>query len=113
MRKLRFLGVILALFLVVGCAGMQTTDEGSYLKALGVWYDAGMQFKLYYEVADPATQARWDYEFRPLLIKAKEVLDVWYIHMDDGQGTSGDMAKWKDLKNDILFYMATQMKDTV
>ena len=103
--------IIMVFALVIGCAGMQQTKEGAYYEALGVWYDTGMQFKRYYQVAEPATQAKWDAEFRPLLIKAKEVLDVWYIHIDDGQSGTGDMAQWKDLKNDILFYMATHMKD--
>ena len=110
MRKLRILGVILALFLVVGCAHTQT-QQGAYYEALGVWYDTGLQFKRYYQAADPETQAKWDVELRPLLIKAKEVLDIWYIHMDDGQATDGDMMAWKDLKNDILFYMAKNIKE--
>ena len=115
MRKFKILGLILALFFVVGCfqgcAGTQQTKDGSYYEALGIWYDTGMQFKRYYEASDPATQAKWDAEFRPLLIKAKEVLDMWYIHIDDGQSGTGDLAQWKDLKNDILFYMAQNMKE--
>ena len=110
MRKLRILGVILALFLVVGCASMQTTQEEGYYKALGVWYDTGLQFKRYYLAADEATQIKWDAEFRPMLIQAKEVLNVWYIHMDDGQPTDGDYEAWRELKNDLLFYMATNIQ---
>ena len=115
MRKYRILGVILSLFLIAGCmqgcAGTQTKGA-DYYQALGVWYDTGMQFRRYYEAADEATKARWDVELRPLLIKAKEVLDIWYIHLDDGQPTDGDIAQWKDLKNDILFYIANNMKGT-
>ena len=109
MRKLKFTGIILVLLFVVGCAGNQVKGS-DYYQALGVWYDTGMQFKRYYQAADVETQAIWDAELRPLLIKAKEVLDIWYIHMDDGQATDGDMMAWKDLKNDILFYMATNMQ---
>ena len=109
MRKFKFIGIILALFLVAGCAHTQT-QQGAYYEALGVWYDTGMQFKRYYQAADPATQAMWDADFRPLLIKAKEVLDIWYIHMDDGQPTDGDVHAWQALKNDILFYMAANIQ---
>ena len=84
MRKLRILGIILALFLVVGCAHTQT-QQGAYYEALGVWYDTGMQFKRYYQAADPATQAMW-------------------------QPTDGDVYAWKALKNDILFYMAANIQ---
>ena len=111
MKKFKFIGVILALFLIVSCAGVQHSKEGAYFEALGIWYDTGMQFKRYYEASDLITQANMDAEIRPLLVKAKEILDIWFIHMDDGADTSGDAATWKDLKNDILFYMAKNMKD--
>jgi len=112
MRKFKILGIILALFLVVGmvgCAGTQVKGS-DYYQALGIWYDTGMQFKRYYQAADADTQVKWDAELRPLLIKAKEILDIWYVHMDDGQPTDSDMAQWQDLKNDILFYIAQNMK---
>ena len=109
-RKSKILIAFLALVFVAACAGMQT-QESMYYEALGIWYDAGLQFKRYYEAADPDTQARWDAELRPLLIEAKEVLDIWYVHLSDGEPTDGDMRDWKNLKNDILFYMANKMKE--
>jgi hypothetical protein len=113
MRKFRFIGVILALLFIVSivsCAGMKTTEEGAYYKALGVWYDTTLQFKRYYLAADEDTQAKWDDEFVPLLLKAKDVLNIWYVHMDDGQSTARDYEEWLGLKNELLFYMATNIQ---
>ena len=109
-RKSKILFLFVALVFVAACAGVQT-QEGAYYEALGIWYDTGLQFKRYYEAADPDTQAIWDAELRPLLIQAKEVLDIWYVHLSDGEPTDGDAATWKALKNDILFYMANKMKE--
>jgi len=110
MRKLKWVGVILALCLVMGCAAMKTTEEGTYYKALGCWYDTTLQFKRYYTAADEEQQMKWDAEFRPMLIHAKEILNMWYIHLDDGQPTAGDYESWKELKNDLLFYFAQNIK---
>ena len=96
MGNFKWVSVILALFLVVGCAGLQSnTQEGAYYKALGVWYDTGMQFKRYYLAADPEKQAVWDVEFRPMLIKSLVILDIWYVHMVDGLATNEVIEMWQ------------------
>lgn len=96
---------------VFGCAGLQVQNQNdAYYKALGIWYDAGSQFKFYYENVDPATREKWDEEFRPLLIKAKDVLDFWNMHLQNGESTGSDVESWKQMKNEILFYLATQIQ---
>jgi len=108
----KLIAVIVALAFVVGCAGMQLgqSQDEIYYKALGVWYDAGVQFKFYYEKADEATKEKWDDEFRPLLIKSKEILNVWNFHLQNDDPTADDIQRWKQMKNELLFYIATQMK---
>ena len=110
--KRKHLVLFLVLFLLVGCAGLQITQtqEEIYYKALGTWYDATMQYKFYYEKADEATKAKWDVEFRPVLVAAKDVLNVWSFHLQNGDPTGEDIHHWKALKNEIIFYLATQMK---
>ena len=106
----RIISIVLVLFFIVGCAGVRMSNQERYHNALGIWYDTGMQFKRYYSIADPALQEKWDAEFRPMLIKAKDILNVWYVHLYDSQDVTGDMEDWKQIKNDLLFYIATQMK---
>ncbi len=109
-RNFRLVAICLAVFMV-GCAGspLSKTQIGIYGEALGAWTDAVTQFKFYYEKADVETKAKWDKEFRPTLIKSKELLNLWKMHLDTGAMTSGDIEKWKVLKNEIIYYIATQM----
>ena len=109
-QRNKLIAIIIALAFMVGCAGLQMSNQEKYYNALGVWYDMGMQFKRYYAIADPALQEQWDAEFRPLLIKAKDVLNIWYVHLYDNEPTADDMENWKQIKNDLLFYIATQMQ---
>jgi len=106
----RIISIVLVLFFIVGCAGVRMSNQEQYHNALGIWYDTGMQFKRYYSIADPALQEKWDGEFRPMLIKAKNILNIWYVHLYDSQDVTGDIEDWKQIKNDLLFYIATQMK---
>lgn len=110
-QRTRVIAAVLALFFVVGCAGMQLGESQSeiYFKALGVWYDTGMQYKTYYSRVDEETKIKWDNEFRPKLIMAKEVLNLWKFHMQNNDSTVDDMQKWKDIKNELLLYIATHM----
>jgi len=110
MRRNKLVCVIFILIFIVGCAGLQTSSQEKYYTALGIWYDCGMQFKRYYTIADQDLKDKWNAEFRPLLIKAKDILNVWYVHLYDNESTAGDMENWKQIKNDLLFYIATQMK---
>jgi len=110
MRRYKLAGMVLALLFMVGCAGLRVTDQEVYHNALGVWYDCGMQYKRYYKIADPELQIKWDAEFRPLLLKAKDILNIWYVHLYDNEPTAGDLEQWKEIKNDLLFYIATQMR---
>ena len=110
MKRNRIVCAVLVVFFLMSCAGLRLSNNEQYYKALGVWYDCGMQFKRYYQIADPAMQEKWDAEFRPLLIRAKDALNIWYVHLYDGEPTNDDMMAWKDAKNDLLFYIATQMK---
>ena len=106
-----FVTICLACFMVSSCAMLQVsqTQEDIYWEALGCWTDAVTQFKFYYEKADAETKAKWDAEFKPTLIKAKELLNVWKMHLDTGAATSGDMEQWKSFKNEIIYYIATMM----
>lgn len=108
----KWLSVLLIIVLVAGCAGMQVkSQEGAYYKALGIWYDAAMKFKFYYEKTDDIVlKEKWDAEFRPLLIKSKEVLNLWNFHLQNGDPTADDMEAWKLMSDELLFYIATQMK---
>ena len=112
MRKFRICAVLCAMFLVVSCAALQTSESPieMYAKALGSWTDAVTQFKFYYERADDETKAKWDKEFRPTLIKAKELLNLWKMHLDTDGDTAGDYEAWKSMKNEIIYYLATQME---
>jgi len=111
MRQRRLVAVVVALVFLVGCAGLQVlSKEEVYFKALGVWYDAGMQFKFYYEKADQETRAKWDEEFRPVLVKSKEVLNLWNFHLQTDQEVGAEIESWKRLKNELIYYIATQMK---
>jgi len=101
------------LIFVVSCVGLQIKESPAetYYKALGVWYDAGSQFRFYYEKCeDEVLRAKWDREFRPLLIKAKEVLNIWNFHLQNDEVAVEDIQSWKQMKNELLFYIATQMK---
>ena len=109
-QRNKLIAIIIALIFMVGCAGVQMSSQEKYYNALGVWYDCGMQFKRYYQVADPVLKQKWDEEFRPLLLKAKDVLNIWYVHLYDNESVTNDMEAWKDMKNDLLFYIATQMQ---
>ena len=110
-RNLRLLATICLAFFMVSCAMLQVSETQieTYFKALGCWTDATAQFKFYYEKADVETKAKWDEEFRPTLIKAKEVLDIWKMHIDTGGPTGGDVEQWKSFKNEIIYYIATMM----
>ena len=59
---------------------------------------------------NPELKEKWDAEFRPKLIKAKDILNLWYVHLYDNENVTNDMESWKEIKNDLLFYIATQMK---
>ena len=110
MRHLK-LTVVIVLVFIIGCAGLQIeSQEEAYYKALGTWYDAGIQFKFYYERADEATKEKWDNEFRPILIKAKEVLNLWSFRMQNNQSTGNEVQQWKELSNELIYYIAVQMK---
>jgi len=109
-QKNKLISIVLVLFFIIGCAGVRMSNHELYYNALGIWYDSGMQFKRYYQIADPELQGKWDAEFRPILIKAKDILNIWYVHLYDGDPVTGDMESWKEIKNDLLFYIATQMK---
>ena len=111
--KTRIRGIgyaLIILFLFAGCAGLRLSNNEQYYKALGIWYDCGMQFKRYYGIATPEMQEQWDEEFRPLLITAKDALNIWYVHLYDGEPVNDDIMAWKEAKDDLLFYIATQMK---
>ena len=112
MRRIRSLALVLSLIFIASCGMLQVSDTPieNYGEALGAWTDIGTQFKFYYERADTETKARWDKEFRPMLIKAKDVLNLWKMHLDVGGSTSGDLTQWKPLKNELIYYLATQMK---
>jgi len=111
-RNFRFAAaLILSVFLIASCAGLQRAETPiqSYAKALGIWVDSATQFKLYYEITDEATQAKWDEEFKPVLVRSKEILDIWKMRLDIGQTTADQMEQWKLLKNELLVYLATNM----
>ena len=109
-RNFRLIAVTLSILFITSCAAFQVQSPiEAYAKALGVWADSATQFKLYYERADLTTQAKWDEEFRPTLIKAKDVLNIWKRHLDMGETTAEQMEQWKLLKNELIFYLATNM----
>lgn len=105
--------IIIAVMGITGCAGMQAgnvTPDQAYYMALGTWYDAASTFKNYYEVVDEATRLKWDREFRPILIHAKEILDAWYVNLSDQKPTTDQIAQWKQLKTRILIYIADNIQ---
>ena len=110
-RNLKLFATICLACFMVSCAMLQVSETQieTYAKALGAWTDAVTQFKFYYEKADVETKAKWDAEFRPTLIKAKELLNMWKMHLDTGNLTSGDVEQWKSMKNEIIYYLATMM----
>lgn len=108
-RNLRLFATICLACFMVSCAGLQVSESPiqTYGKALGSWTDAVTQFKFYYEKADDETKAKWDKEFRPTLIKAKELLNLWKFHLIVGETTSGEIEQWRSLKNEMIYYLAT------
>ena len=110
-RNLKLFVAICLAFFMVSCSMLQVADTpiAAYSEALGCWTDSVTQFKFYYEKADDETKARWDKEFRPILTKAKDVLNLWKTHLDAGGSTINDMEQWKPLKNEIIYYIAKQM----
>lgn len=113
-RASKLIIVLLTFLLLGGCAGKQLaveTPTDIYFKALGIWYDAGKQFKFYYEhTDDQALKEKWDTEFRPILIKSKEILNLWKFHVDTDKSTNLDKEAWKNISDELLYYIATQMK---
>jgi len=112
-RKNRLIATVVILAFITGCMGLQLKESPAeiYYKALGVWFDAGSQFRFYYEKSeDEVLKAKWDEEFRPLLVKAKEVLNLWNFHLQNDSPTANDMVEWKSYKNELIYYIATQMK---
>ena len=112
MRNFKLVAIFLSVLFVISCAGLQRAETPieKYAQALGIWVDSTTQFKFYYEKVDEATKAKWDKEYRPTLIKAKEILDLWKVHVFAGETTTDEMAQWKILKNELLYYIATQME---
>ncbi len=110
-RNFKVLVVFLSVLFLVSCGLFQVqTPIQAYAKALGVWTDTGTQFEVYYAIADIETQAKWDKEFRPKLLQAKDVLNIWKKQLDAGHGTDDQTEQWRLLKNELLLYLATNMQ---
>jgi len=113
--KRRSIGVIIALFLlvgIVGCGGGQIKEMSStdlYYEALGYWYTTEQNFKLVYNSTTEEQQNEMK-DFVKLLYDSKQVLNLWKLHADGSLPTTDDMAKWRELKNQLILYVLNEYK---
>jgi hypothetical protein len=109
MRKRNFIGIILALFLVVGCmVGCATTDQPltkedaykvalmSYDKAL-VWYTrAANTYEMHYQAAPLHVRRDWKERVDPVFLDAKDALDAWRDILKAGSLGTDEQTTWDD-----------------
>jgi len=85
------------------------TAQEVYDEALGFWYDTEQNFKMFYEAAAPAEQADM-LVFANRLYEAKQILNLWAIHLKGEKATTTDTDKWKRMKNELIFMIANQYR---
>lgn len=117
-RKLKFIGIILTVFLVMsmlGCGLNQVqktplTAQDVYDEALGFWLDIEKNFKYAYEMSTDIEQAEM-LLFANRLYQAKLLLNAWDRHLKGGSPTDTDVDKFLKIKNEMIFMQANKYRD--
>ena len=113
MRKFRILGIILAMFLVLSCAGLQSqpmTEQDYYDEATGWWLDTEQNFKTVYLVSTDLEQKEM-LPFLKILHESKQVLDMWGLKVQGGDPTLDQVQQWKNYKNDMVLLILNNYKE--
>lgn len=117
MRKIKFIGMILALFMVAvlvgGCAttgDQPMTEQDYYDEAVGWWLDTEQNFKLIY-LTKTRDEQREYLPFLRLLHQSKGVLDMWELKIQGGQPADVQIDHWKSYKNDLIMMFYNNYKE--
>ena len=112
-NTIKYLVLLLVMFFVVGCGGFQLTipqtQDEIYFEALGLWSDTVTNYNNMYATADAGTRAKFDNEFKPVLLQAKDILNAWDIIRGAGGPTKDNVQAWKDIKNELLLYLTNNL----
>ena len=97
MRKFKFIGVILALFLVAGClSGCAGTPKQKQLQVLKVNNRVVRDYIDLFKLQDKATQDKWRVEVTPLV---KDFDDAVTAYDEAVSGSADQAAKYKMYEN--------------
>lgn len=110
MRKARYLVILLAIFLIAGCANFQkkvhedpyTASYYAYLQAIKWYTESAEKYSLHYNLSDPATQEKWKHDIDPIFINAKLLLDQWKAALDAGTDYGDKYETWKTIKTQLI-----------
>ena len=117
MKQNKLIGIVLALaflFVFTGCpfttAVKPQTPQTMYDSAIGWWYDAEQNFKMFYTAAAPAEQVKM-ISFAKALLEAKRVLNLWEFYLEGNQPTGTYSDSFKKKKNELILMMANKYKE--
>ena len=112
MRKAKYIGIVLILF--VGCAygNLEKADpmllnKIAYVNALDWYHSEAVSYKMWFKSADEETQNRWRENISPLFKKAKGALDMWKMFIDENElPDMKTLDEWKAVKTELLIWMS-------
>lgn len=90
------LAMIMSSLSFTGCSLLPTKSQEdtkqAYTVAIVAFADLSEDYANAYDLADPATQAKWKAEVDPRVLQAREALRLWKRSMDAGGGEEAKEA---------------------
>ena len=110
MRKgntmIRLAGIFLAVVFLCSCATPRT-PLGQYSAALEVFDDAVEGYVVYYNLADPETQANWKQDIDPKILTAGKALETWGLAVKQHEPAADKYEQYIALKRNLFALMFT------